>query len=364
MAQYPQGVNTFIPDYQPYEPDLNFTANVLQLKQTQYDQNWNRLNSMYGQLLNAPLTHDESRKKRDNTIKRIDFDLQRITGMDLSLEQNVQQATQLFRPFYEDQNLMKDMVFTKNASFEKALGEGKRISTDEKVNSEYWDGAIKAIDYRIQEFKDTPYDQLTSFGDVKYTPFVNVEKAAMELATKMKYKIKRTTPQGDWMITEQNGDPLIPQLQSVFYSILGNDPKVRDFYATRAYLERKDYVMSKKDTPEFGGSAELAEKTYLNNALQMLQKQTELTRTNLINEQQTNQKMIDKLEKYLHTKFYSEIDDIIGIFQTYNDDCVARAVQDIVLGTVHGMITSGDLVNEMPGREQNEMMPEQQGMPQ
>jgi hypothetical protein len=51
-------------------------------------------------------------------------------------------------------------------------------------------------------------------------------------------------------------------------------------------------------------------------------------------------------------------------------------IQDIVLGTVHGMITSGDLVTEMPGREQNEMMPEsaeyapqqmmpeQQGMPQ
>ena len=26
-------------------------------------------------------------------------------------------------------------------------------------------------------------------------------------------------------------------------------------------------------------------------------------------------------------------------------------IQDIVLGTVHGMITSGDLVAEMPGRE-------------
>jgi hypothetical protein len=40
------------------------------------------------------------------------------------------------------------------------------------------------------------------------------------------------------------------------------------------------------------------------------------------------------------------------------------------MGTVHGMITSGDLVGEMPGREPNEMMPEsaeyapqQQGMP-
>ena len=42
-------------------------------------------------------------------------------------------------------------------------------------------------------------------------------------------------------------------------------------------------------------------------------------------------------------------------------------IQDIVMGTVHGMITSGDLVSEMPGREQTEMMPEmmpQQGMPQ
>jgi hypothetical protein len=42
-------------------------------------------------------------------------------------------------------------------------------------------------------------------------------------------------------------------------------------------------------------------------------------------------------------------------------------IQDIVMGTVHGMITSGDLVGEMPGREQNEMMPESaeyQQMPQ
>ena len=48
-------------------------------------------------------------------------------------------------------------------------------------------------------------------------------------------------------------------------------------------------------------------------------------------------------------------------------------IQDIVLGTVHGMITSGDLIAEMPGREPMDMMPESaeyaqgippQGMPQ
>jgi len=41
-------------------------------------------------------------------------------------------------------------------------------------------------------------------------------------------------------------------------------------------------------------------------------------------------------------------------------------IQDIVMGTLHGMITSGDLVGEMPGRETNEMMPEsaEYGAPQ
>ena len=42
-------------------------------------------------------------------------------------------------------------------------------------------------------------------------------------------------------------------------------------------------------------------------------------------------------------------------------------IQDIVLGTVHGMITSGDLVNEMPGRDMDtgpEMPMEQMEQPQ
>jgi hypothetical protein len=40
-------------------------------------------------------------------------------------------------------------------------------------------------------------------------------------------------------------------------------------------------------------------------------------------------------------------------------------IQDIVMGTVHGMITSGDLVGEMPGREsmQENMGEMPQGMP-
>lgn len=297
MAQYPQGVTDFIPDYQAYQPDFNFMANTLQLKQSQYDQNWNRLNNIYGQLLNAPLTHDDSIAKRDNTFKRIDFDLKRVTGLDLSLEQNVQQATQLFRPFYEDSSLMKDMAWTKNTADEKAIGTGKRYSTDEKIRDEAWDGGLRAIDYKIQEFKALDYSQLPGFSDVKYTPYVNTETMAMELANKLKFNVKRTTPQGDWIVTEKNGEQIIAPLQAIFYNAIGKDPKVREFYATSAYLKRKDWVNSNKDNPEFAGSAEAAEKSYLNTTLTMLKKQTELTKSNLLNQKTVNENMIAKIEE-------------------------------------------------------------------
>jgi len=297
MATYPQGVTTFIPDYQAYQPDFNFTANILQLKQSQYDQNWSRLNNIYGQILNAPLTHDESMSKRDNTFKRIDFDLKRITGLDLSLEQNVQQATQLFRPFYEDASLMKDMAFTKNVGFEKSLGQGKRYNTDEKINGEYWDGGLRAIDYKVEEFKALPYDQLPGFGDVKYSPYVNVEKKAQEIAAELKIDVKRTTPQGDWIITQKNGEQVLAPLQATFYSMLGKDPKVQEMYATRAYLERKDYVTANKDKPEYGGNPELAEKAYLNRTLNVMKTQTSINKNTLLSQKTANEKMITKLEQ-------------------------------------------------------------------
>lgn len=363
MAQYPQGVTDFIPDYQAYQPDFNFTANVLQLKQTQYDQNWNRLNNIYGQILNAPLTHDESTKRRDNTFKRIDFDLKRITGLDLSLEQNVQQATQLFRPFYEDSNLMYDMAWTKNTSREKARGEGKRYATKKEDRDEWWSGGIRAIDYKIDEFKKTPYDQISSVGQVMYTPYVNVETMAMELANKLKYKVKRTTPQGDWIVTEQNGEQIVGPLQSIFYGIIGKDPKVQEFYQTQAYLDRKDAINANKDLPGFNGSPEAAEKEYLNRTLKMLQKQTELTRSTILDQKRVNSNMISTIEKTIANGTASQnAEASLQKYQDANaklDDMLAKVDDDYsqitdnvnkTLSTTGGSKLDLDDVNQMRAR--------------
>jgi hypothetical protein len=120
MATYLQGVTDYIPDFQPFQPDYNFYNNVLQTKQNQYDKNYKQLNNLYGQLYYQDVTRDSSNKMKDDYLKNIDYELKRVSGLDLSLEQNVEQAKQIFRPVYENKNLMKDMALTKNYKDEKS----------------------------------------------------------------------------------------------------------------------------------------------------------------------------------------------------------------------------------------------------
>jgi len=298
MATYPQGVTDFIPDYQPYQPDLNLTANVLQLKQTQYDQNWESLNKVYGQIYNAQLTHDQSIKNKDRMVKQIDFDLRRVSGLDLSLDQNVQQATQVFRPFYEDASLMKDMAWTKNTGFQKAMGEGKQLAAKKEDRDQYWGGGIRAIDYKIQEFKETPYEQLPGVSDVKWTPYVNVKKAARELAKEsgLSIDVTQESPDHRWLVRQKNGEPLIGPLQDLFYSELGSDPMVQNMYQTLSYLNRKDTVQGTKDRPEFGGNAVAAETKYLSESLSMLKNQNEMQVKLLENQKATHEKNLKTLQ--------------------------------------------------------------------
>ena len=184
MPRYPQGVTSFIPAYQAYQPDFTMMGKMLSIRQNQYDQNWKQLNNVYGSLLYADTTHEQSQEVKDQLKNEIDFNLKRVSGLDLSLEQNVAAAQQVFQPFYENTSLMYDMAATKNISSARAKGDSYKNSVDPKYSELYWNEGMDEINYRIQEFKETPYDQIQSSGlaQVNYTPNFNIAKEAMALA--------------------------------------------------------------------------------------------------------------------------------------------------------------------------------------
>lgn len=274
MGTYLQGVQSIIPSIQPHDTGLNMVANLLQLKQSQYDSNYKQLNKMYGQFYYADLTRDDNIKRRDATVQQIDLDLKRIAGLDLSLDQNVQQASQVFKPFYEDGALMKDMAWTKNFNNTLGAAEGLLKSDDEKARKQYWDEGIRELQYRREEFKNAAPEEAMGFGDPVYTSYVNVGEKTRELAKKagLSYEKTSMSPDGKWIMKNKNGQLIIEPLSSLFEAELGRDPAVQAVYKTQAYVNRKDFAKGEAD--KYGGEAQ-AEMEYMKDAYGKMKKLTE-----------------------------------------------------------------------------------------
>ena len=261
MATYIQGVTDYIPQYQPFEPDYNFYSNIMQTKQSQYDNNWKALNSMYSEYYNADLTRDGNIKKRDTYLKDIEFNLKRVSQLDLSLEQNVNQASQVFKPFYEDSGLMRDMALTKKAKMQIAAGEGYQNSFNENIEKKYWPEGIAKIKFELQEFKEASDEEAASFEIDNYVKNVDTYGIAEKIAKDFGNVQFAPEWKNGYIITTTNGAKLVEPLSKLFEASLGNDPAVIEKYKAQAYVDRKTYAEA--NASQFGGDKLKAENKYL-----------------------------------------------------------------------------------------------------
>ena len=302
MATYLQGVTDYIPQFQPFQPDLNFYASLMQTKQSQYDSNWKALNKVYGQYFYADLTRDPNIKKKDELLKQIEFNLKRVSGLDLSLEQNVNQATQVFKPFYEDKNLMKDMAWTKTYNRETGRANSLKGSSKEEDRKQYWDTGLKELNYRKDEFKEASDEEAMGMSGVSYTPYVNTMEKALKLAKDAGLSVEsvKFTDDQRWIITQKNGQQLIEPLEKLFESTMGSDPGIQSVYKTQAYVNRKDYAFS--NAGEFNGDKNAAEMKYLENSFTILKKQRELQYRNIQKNSDVYDKRINDLQKLIDNK--------------------------------------------------------------
>jgi hypothetical protein len=297
MATYIQGVTDYIPQFQPFQPDLNFYAKIMQTKQSQYDSNWKALNKVYGQYFYADLTREPNIKKKEDLLKQIEFNLKRVSGLDLSLEQNVNQATQVFKPFYQDGNLMKDMAWTKTFNRESGRAQALRGSANEADRKQYWDTGLKELQYKREEFKTATDEEAMSFGNVAYTPYVNTMEKALKIAKDAGISAESVTFSDDqrWIITQKNGKQLIEPLSKLFEATLGADPSVQAVYRTQAYVNRKDYAFA--NAAEFNGDQKAAEMKYLEDSFNILKQQRETQ----YNRMEKNSKVYDERIKNLES---------------------------------------------------------------
>ena len=263
MSQYIPGIVDYIPQIQPYKPDLNFFQQVLETKESQYKAGYDKISGLYGELLDSPLSRSENVDLRNKFFQDISSSISKISGLDLSLNQNIEAAQKVFQPLIDNNYILKDMAFTKQGynAIEKGLSY-KDCIDEKKCGGKYWDGGIRLINYQMEDFAKSSAEESLKFNAPDYTPAVNLPKKALEFAKEMGFNMKTPSfsADGKYQITTKNGVQMIPSLTETFLATFKNDQSAVDYYKAKASLDRYDWAFQNADQH---GGREAAENFYL-----------------------------------------------------------------------------------------------------
>lgn len=265
MSTYIQGLTDYIPQIQSFKPDYNFLSNVLQTRQSRYDNAYDQLSSVYTSLYNSPMMRDSDIARKDAFFKNIDQNIKKISGLDLSLQQNVDAANKVFQPFYDDKNMVNDMVKTKKYHNGLSKHESLKNCTDPtKCTEKAWDTGLQELQYKAEEFKNSTDEEALGFNMPDYTGYYDWQKDAIKMAKELDYNVTQESINGPYIVKNTNGDLVKGGLYSLYSLAYGDDPRVKANYKTESYVQRKNAV-------EAGiakyGSKEASEMAYLNDMI-------------------------------------------------------------------------------------------------
>ena len=226
MATYIKGVTDYIPALEPFKPDYKFLSDVLSVRQDRYDTNYKQLNDLYSKVVYAPLSRTDNAQTRDQYANRLSNGLKQISGVDLSLQQNVDVAKGLFKPFFEDKALIKDMAATKLYAKENQRANSYLNSPDQNVVRQYWDTGVQGLQMWMDKYKNATAEEALTMGMPQYVPAPDLYNKAFESLKDSGLKIKQTTLDGDWIVTTENGTALTRQI--VGYKRDKNNELIKD----------------------------------------------------------------------------------------------------------------------------------------
>lgn len=262
MATYVPGIQEYIPQVQPFKPDFNFFQSALEMKQAQYQAGYNRISSLYGNLLNSDLLRDPNKQRRDTFFTEIDSDIKRLSGVDLSLVENQKEATGLFQPLIDNDFFRKDLSYTKQYQGQLNKANAYKSNPDSKSDERYWEPGVTALNYQAEEFSKSTDNESLYFKGPEYVPYINGYEKLMAFAKEN--DLNPETPpvfDGGYIIKTTNGVNAIPTLQNIFSSVLASDPRYRKIFGVESYLDRKNYM--KSNAEKFQGDEYAAETEYL-----------------------------------------------------------------------------------------------------
>lgn len=275
MATYLKDVQGNIPDIEKFNPNYTFYAEALQSRQSAYDTNHEKLNNLYGSLLNGGMFRDEDIKSRDEFFKAISDDIKKISGSDLSSPQNVIAAERVFTQILDNKYIKQDLY-----NYRKAQSEQKHIDNLRLYDKEgkYWEGMDQLLNYQILDYKEADRDSAldVNIGDIAEGVNVN-DLIAKSLKDMNLGDVVQEISDGYHITKYTNGEIARSKYNMAIRAILMNDASVSSFYRAQGELARRNEIQALRSQ---GMTKEQATAQYrYNTTLSMLDENEEKYRT-------------------------------------------------------------------------------------
>ena len=263
MATYIKGEKNFYPDIKPFTPDYKFLSATLDARQAKYDAGWKAQNDLYNKVVYSPLTNPNSLEYQRQYAEKLGPSLEKISGMDLSLEQNVQAAKSAFAPFFEDDEVVYDMVWTGayNDAIKKYqdLASSNNQETRELANSEV---SLRKLDIDRRKFMEASRGELQSqplpelILDADLVQNAQKYLSALDPGLTISMPIPNMKDTGkvdgqgnpilmedkNFIITQKNGSLVEGPAYEQIMSALIDDPRVQKFYNAKSYVQAYDFA--------------------------------------------------------------------------------------------------------------------------
>jgi len=244
MATYIPGVQSYLPNFQPFTPDYKFLSNVLDVKTQKYNTNYKAVNDLYSKVVYGDLSRGDTQAMRDQFANNLGPKLQQISGMDLSVMQNAEAAKGIFRPFFEEDLIVKDLVTTRQYKNEMQKVNMMQNAPNREERSLYWQTGVQKMGYEMQDFINASEEEALKMRTPKYTPNANLYEEALNVLKEsgLEAKIDQPSEDGLWVIKRENGDLITKQALQMVQRTLQNDPRVVQAYHADAFVRSRMFA--------------------------------------------------------------------------------------------------------------------------
>ena len=253
MATYIPGIQSYLPAYTPFTPDVKLTSMLMEQRQDRYNTNHRQLSDLYGSVVYADLSRQDTQEQRDYFANNLSDQIQKISSTDLSLQQNADAAKGVFKPFLENNLIQQDIFRTARYKNELNRAQSYAKSSNLEENNKYSELHMQALQFQMEDFVNANPDEALGMAIPEYVPAVNLYEEAKEYLKESGIEAEDFyfTPDNKWLIKQKNGSLIENVAFDAVARALANNPRVQKSYATDSYVKARMFAQQGVESGKF-----------------------------------------------------------------------------------------------------------------